>query len=114
MQKLKNTISYLLMVGFDPFQRGSLVYCRFASVGTREMVGRATTGGERGWDGLEDARAQIYLLSVVGGPAQKMPFFQMGCMGQKATKVVVFTHLMVFLKFRREKKTPSSLFTGFI
>jgi hypothetical protein len=67
------------------------------------MVGRATTGGERGWDGLEDARAQIYLLSVVGGPAQKMPFFQMGCMGQKVTKVVVFTHLMVFLKFRREK-----------
>jgi hypothetical protein len=67
------------------------------------MVGRATTGGERGWDGLGDARAQIYLLSVVGGPAQKMPFFQMGCMGQKATKVVVFTHLMVFLKFRREK-----------
>ena len=30
-----------------------------------DTVGRATTGGERAWSGLGDARAQIFLLSMV-------------------------------------------------
>jgi hypothetical protein len=30
------------MVGFEPIQRSSLVYCQFASVGMRDVVGGAT------------------------------------------------------------------------
>jgi hypothetical protein len=30
------------MVGFEPFQCSSLVYCRFTSVGTQDVVGGAT------------------------------------------------------------------------
>jgi hypothetical protein len=30
------------MVGFEPFQRSSLVYCRFTSVGMQDVVGGAT------------------------------------------------------------------------
>ena len=40
--ELKNTITHLIMVGFQPFQRSSLVYFRFASVGPRDVVGGAT------------------------------------------------------------------------
>jgi hypothetical protein len=35
----------------------------------------------------------------LGGPAQKVPNFQMGCMGIKVTRIVAITHLMVLLKF---------------
>jgi len=38
-------------------------------------------------------------LQMVGGPAQKVPNFQMGSIGKKVTRIVAITHLMVLLKF---------------
>jgi hypothetical protein len=35
------------MVGFEPFQRSSLVYCRFTSIGTQDVVGGATKEANR-------------------------------------------------------------------
>jgi hypothetical protein len=36
---------------------------------------------------------------MIGGPAQKVPNFQMGSIGKKVTRIVAITHLMVLLKF---------------
>ena len=63
--KAKNHETHLVLVGFERFQHRSLFYYQFASVGTGDAVGWATTGGEWGWSGLGDARAQIFLLSTV-------------------------------------------------
>jgi hypothetical protein len=67
MQKLKNTISYLVLVLFGLFQRRSLVFYRFVAVGTREDVGGTTTGGERVCGSVRDGRAIFFDVADVGG-----------------------------------------------
>jgi hypothetical protein len=69
--KTEDIITYLLLVGFWWFQHRRLFYCWFASVGTQEMVGRATTGGERAYGSLEDALARIFSLSLVSVAVRK-------------------------------------------
>ena len=63
--KAKNHETQLVLVGFEQFQHRSLFYYQFASVGTGDAVGWATTGGEWGWGGLGDACARIFSLAMV-------------------------------------------------
>ena len=63
--KAKNHETHLVLVGFERFQHRSLFYYQFASVGTGDAVGWATTGGEWGWGGLGDACARIFSLAMV-------------------------------------------------
>jgi hypothetical protein len=57
----------------------------------------------------KNRRDMMFFQLVVGGPAQKVPNFQMDCMGKKVTRIVAITHLMVMLKFGLKKSTPSCL-----
>jgi hypothetical protein len=70
MQKLKNTISYLVLVLFGLFQCRSLIFYRFVAVGMREDVGGTTTGGERVCGSVRDGRA-IFSMSLMSVAVRK-------------------------------------------